>query len=305
MGCCCSADKSRMENAIENTKSIKDVKANMKRDKAYKYQALETLSHSFAGTDKCEPDPLFNWLMGPDVADKVEHAQERNKRTWFMMNFAFHQHGLFADYSYVFQTSDDEKGTVKSVSTEHMHVHVPDSSQPGNVVAVTEHSVPAALIVVRVYPKGFNLVCGEGSIWPAKVYMGMESALMPTITSDKAQATEMKAFQKRMEDIDKILYFEHKRLFKGKPHIYVPIVAVSPEAQGTGQCSAMMRAINSMADSLQLPCYLETGGTRHRDIYARYGYDVASTKQQIGANIDDKWVVNDFFFMVREPASSK
>merc|ERR1712032_1607491 len=58
------------------------------------------------------------------------------------------------------------------------------------------------------------------------------------------------------------------------PHIYVNAVAVDTSCQGQGHSSRLMRQVNAYADSLSLPLYLETSGSRNVAIYQRFGYRV-------------------------------
>jgi len=59
--------------------------------------------------------------------------------------------------------------------------------------------------------------------------------------------------------------------------VYVVAMAVSPEHQGKGSCSRLMRLASSYADKHGLPAYLECSGDKNPAIYGRYGYTVTET----------------------------
>eukprot|EP00927_Polykrikos_kofoidii_P051194 TRINITY_DN4499_c0_g2_i1.p1 TRINITY_DN4499_c0_g2~~TRINITY_DN4499_c0_g2_i1.p1 ORF type:complete len:269 (+),score=18.70 TRINITY_DN4499_c0_g2_i1:67-873(+) len=77
--------------------------------------------------------------------------------------------------------------------------------------------------------------------------------------------------QKRMDIVASACPAMRKKHLPG-PHIYVVIMAVDPSSQGLGFCSKLMRSVNVYADSVNLPLYLETSGTKNVTIYERFGY---------------------------------
>jgi ribosomal protein S18 acetylase RimI-like enzyme len=59
-----------------------------------------------------------------------------------------------------------------------------------------------------------------------------------------------------------------------KPHYYLPFVGVSPESQGRGTGTALMRPILDRCDAEGVPAYLEATTTRNRACYQRQGFEV-------------------------------
>jgi len=90
------------------------------------------------------------------------------------------------------------------------------------------------------------------------------------------------------------------------PHVYVNVMAVHPDAQGKGFCSLMMRLVNEYADSLNLPLWLETSGTRNVEIYKKFGYEVIEQFTVETANDpDNSEPLTDEFCMLRPAANPK
>jgi len=57
-------------------------------------------------------------------------------------------------------------------------------------------------------------------------------------------------------------------------HHYLFMLGVSPEQQGQGYGSALLRALSARADDGRLPCYLETDKLSSVRLYERHGYVV-------------------------------
>mmetsp|Transcript_103985 Transcript_103985/g.299420 ORF Transcript_103985/g.299420 Transcript_103985/m.299420 type:complete len:280 (+) Transcript_103985:149-988(+) len=81
---------------------------------------------------------------------------------------------------------------------------------------------------------------------------------------------------KRSEAVEKTFKKLHGTHGKGD-HIYVNVVAVSPEHQGKGSCSRLVKTVSGVADKSSIPCYLECAGARNAKIYERFGYEVKET----------------------------
>jgi GNAT superfamily N-acetyltransferase len=61
------------------------------------------------------------------------------------------------------------------------------------------------------------------------------------------------------------------------PHHHLAILAVSPERQGRGTGTALLRAYHQMLDHhARVPAYLEAADLRTRQIYLRHGYVLRS-----------------------------
>lgn len=85
----------------------------------------------------------------------------------------------------------------------------------------------------------------------------------------------------------------HKRLMPG-PHWYLWLLGVSPDRQGHGYGSALLRPIFPRADEAGVPCYLETQTRQNVAFYRRRGFEVAETGSLPGVDLP-VWV------MIRPP----
>jgi ribosomal protein S18 acetylase RimI-like enzyme len=61
-----------------------------------------------------------------------------------------------------------------------------------------------------------------------------------------------------------------------RPHAYLWFLGVTPEAQGHGVGSALLRVANARLDAAGEPAYLETQTERNVALYVRHGYEVIS-----------------------------
>jgi len=59
-----------------------------------------------------------------------------------------------------------------------------------------------------------------------------------------------------------------------RPHAYLWFLGVTPELQGMGVGSRLLRAGTDRLDAEGLPAYLETGTTRNVALYRRHGFEV-------------------------------
>lgn len=59
-----------------------------------------------------------------------------------------------------------------------------------------------------------------------------------------------------------------------EPHYYLPLIGISPEWQGRGFGSALLRPILERCDREGLPAYLEPSSPRNRALYERHGFAV-------------------------------
>lgn len=308
MGCFQSAEAAEFEQnvdrAIASQKNVKPVKQELREDKAFLAQCIETLGHSFAGNKDNEGDLLFNWMFGPELEDRDQNLEERNKLSRILTMFGLYLHGYYPKSGRVLQLVDED-GELKFIESNNLTLHFPPKANK-NSVAPTVHKVPVGLTVVRFYPKGHKYDWGERWWWPLKLFAKLgDKKQQPSLWNDKTKKTENKNFDKRANMAGDMQEKEHHRLMKDTPHIYVAAVAVSPDAQGQGVGSKLMRAISGIADELGLPCYLDTVGSRRKDIYARYGYEVTSTSK-IEYDVGDgkAWLCEDYLFMTR-PAQAR
>ena len=58
------------------------------------------------------------------------------------------------------------------------------------------------------------------------------------------------------------------------PHHYLMLLGVTPDHQGTGVGSSLLRAVLDIADAADEPAYLEATSPRNRALYERHGFEV-------------------------------
>jgi ribosomal protein S18 acetylase RimI-like enzyme len=67
-----------------------------------------------------------------------------------------------------------------------------------------------------------------------------------------------------------------------KPHWYLPLVGVEPNAQGRGLGGALMRHALARCDQEKVIAYLESSNPRNISLYERHGFEVMG-EIQVGA----------------------
>jgi GNAT superfamily N-acetyltransferase len=65
-------------------------------------------------------------------------------------------------------------------------------------------------------------------------------------------------------------------------HYYLEYLGVTPEYQGRGLGSAILKYVTTKADEENTGCYLETASPNNVSLYQRYGFDVFAEKNIIG-----------------------
>eukprot|EP00931_Biecheleriopsis_adriatica_P075760 TRINITY_DN49548_c0_g1_i1.p1 TRINITY_DN49548_c0_g1~~TRINITY_DN49548_c0_g1_i1.p1 ORF type:complete len:279 (+),score=41.82 TRINITY_DN49548_c0_g1_i1:35-838(+) len=131
----------------------------------------------------------------------------------------------------------------------------------GFILGARREGSLAAVVVVCPCPKGHS----DGSL--CEKFRAFKSMDMPPKTALGETYAGIMARLSAIESLGKA----HKKICPG-PHAYVLAMAVDPSAQGFGLCGKLMRLVNDYAESLQLPLYLETSGSRNVAIYEHFGY---------------------------------
>ena len=80
----------------------------------------------------------------------------------------------------------------------------------------------------------------------------------------------------RIMATDQYLTQMRLRIMK-KEHLYLTVIAVQPEHQAKGLGGMMLRHVLRRADTDAIPCYLETFGQNHVDLYTHFGFAVAES----------------------------
>ena len=331
MGCCCSASTSpyNFKELFENQDDLslmsfdsKDFKQSLIRLDPY----IETSALSFCGTNRKEPGPVVNWLLGPEM--EVIKRSGMSEAAWAADDTGKEYLGKLDTRRKIV----DRLMAAALVSTSVLPPHsgfvvakAEGSSQiDGNVLTVettnetyakfrgsgiSGHSIPAAHVAVRFYPSGYK---SDPLRWIYRLKKVLDSA--PKAVGGKTRtvadysltssARVGRAMWGRFLPLDKVSASVKKKFTKNVPFIYVGVVSVAPEAQGQGLCSRLMRGINGVADKLGWACYLETGSARLEKVYERYGYKTVHT-EAYGADCDrdTDWPDLEFRIMMR-PATS-
>ena len=112
---------------------------------------------------------------------------------------------------------------------------------------------------------------GGASVWIPSMRMGPsrwweELRSLPVIlaATGLARLDRMSAMRAAME----------KHHPAERPHLYLWLLGVRPEAQGAGVGSRLLRAGLDRADAQGLPVFLETATTRNVALYRRHGFEV-------------------------------
>ncbi len=71
------------------------------------------------------------------------------------------------------------------------------------------------------------------------------------------------------------------------PHHYLMLLGVTPDQQGTGIGSSLLRAVLDRADHELQPAYLEATSPRNRALYERHGFEV--TRELRAADCPPLW----------------
>ena len=67
---------------------------------------------------------------------------------------------------------------------------------------------------------------------------------------------------------------QRRKKYAVTPYMHLSLVAVSPELQGQGHTSKLIRPMLERLDRLELPCYLEAQLEDNVSIYEHYGFEV-------------------------------
>ncbi len=68
-------------------------------------------------------------------------------------------------------------------------------------------------------------------------------------------------------------------------HYYLETLGVEPTLQGQGLGSAMLQKITSLLDATEIECVLETANEKNVVLYQRFGFEIASEEQILGAHV--------------------
>ena len=329
MGCCSSAtvlpfdlqEIFQEQDGLDFvTMDSKNLKQTMIRVDPY----IETSVLSFSGTNRIEPGPLWNYWLGPEVEvikrndadssaaevndkeylDKLDTRRKALDRLMAMVlasTAILPRHGGFV----VAKAGGGPRidGNVLAVQTTN------ETYTKIRGTGTTGHSIPAAHVAVRFYPSGYKKDPFSWN-WKMRTVFTIPDELggENRIAEDYALNSLRPKTQVGKNLLSRFMACDFspikKRFMKNTPFIYVGLVSVTPEAQGQGLCSRLMRGINAVADKLGWACYLETGSKRLEGLYERYGYKTVHT-ETFSAKCDSgtDWPDATVIFMIR-PATA-
>ena len=89
-----------------------------------------------------------------------------------------------------------------------------------------------------------------------------------------AYKPEMRDIQKNMSVLEK----DRKRLMKGRNHLYLAAIGVSPDHQGNGHAGTLLRALFNVSAEQNIPIYLETETEKNVHLYEHYGFETISER---------------------------
>ena len=88
----------------------------------------------------------------------------------------------------------------------------------------------------------------------------------------------------RFRKYDEFADEKHKEIIQ-KPHIYIELLAVAPQNQGSGYGGKLLSAVIKEAKKQELPCYLETHLEKNASFYERFGFERADQSLVPGTEI--------------------
>lgn len=122
-----------------------------------------------------------------------------------------------------------------------------------------------------------HVVFPAGRVWSVAEGVGASLELPPGgwRMPFGAQATHgpafLRAFGARLPRAMALLTLIERRHTR-EPHYYIPYVGVTPEAQGQGLGTALLRPTLDRCDRERLPAYLEATSERNAALYERLGF---------------------------------
>ena len=203
-------------------------------DAAAVQETSDMAGRSFAGTASAAPPAEFDWLFGPELSDRTDPTQQKERAHCASASMAVCVH-------FAFQLGD--RGLVLVAR---------DTSEGNKIVG---H------VVIEFHPVGWKPL---GSFAQMKAVMNAGASKWTKAQQDFTSSKRDKALQKVLSSL-------HKAHASG-PHMYVLAVAVDPDAQGKGVGGKLMRAINKIADAAKLPLYLECDSGKNEAVYQKFGY---------------------------------
>jgi len=124
-----------------------------------------------------------------------------------------------------------------------------------------------------------HVALSRGCAWTSSALSGAALCLppgawrLPTRVLLTQGPSFARAFGARLPKAAGLLSVVERRHIR-QPHYYFPYVGVSPEAQGQGLGTALMRPTLDRCDEEGLPAYLEASSERNAALYERLGFEL-------------------------------
>ena len=130
----------------------------------------------------------------------------------------------------------------------------------------------------EILPRWFELVVsanlGHGEIYTNDGVIAGAVWLPPNTHDDEQLTTALGEvsgeFVGNLFDAFELMAEQHPH----EPHHYLFLLATSPEWQGCGAGSAVLRPVLDMCDRDAMPAYLEASTERNKALYLRHGFEV-------------------------------
>lgn len=227
-------------------------------------EATVVAARSFAGTAKTDPEFTLDWILGPHLREKWDDPRRQDVLGWIMR----------------------------------MIMH--KSKKRGGIVLGARNPDGALAAVCITFPylngKQPDSECLEKCHTMWGVFFG--GLGIPPFEKPPMNKDIGAAIGKRLKCL-KILRDLHET-HAHADHWYVCVMAVDPDAQGSGYCGKLMRTVSAMADQRGVKCYLETSSRKNVAIYERFGYKLTDQRTvSVPDDPDNSAPYTDLFAMVR------
>ena len=198
-----------------------------------KERAIRASEEAFAGYSICE------WVSAPLREENPELAAEvSGEVNTFMAKFCV---GMAIEYGALVVAEDAETGALRGAMTLVLYNKLPQSGL-WRTLTLFGRAVVDMGIVFR--------------------HSGLPAAL---------RGARGKPVQERMNGFNAVGK-EHMAAVGHRPHIYLMQLSVCPASQRSGVGTALLQFLAKLADSLELPVYLETQSEGHVEYYGRMGF---------------------------------
>mmetsp|Transcript_22077 Transcript_22077/g.59553 ORF Transcript_22077/g.59553 Transcript_22077/m.59553 type:complete len:284 (-) Transcript_22077:142-993(-) len=204
-------------------------------------EALRVICASFNGNANADPEPMFDWVLGPELRGKHDHLL-RVEFFHYYMRWVFLACLKF-----------------------------------GLIFGVRDVNSRNLLACCGVLPPGRRHITNTSSfLSPSMLSLFMAVGAPPP---DVVKKSEFPAFTtERMSALGAAgnagLKHHAHEVGGREGHWYLYVMATAPEAQGRGCTRTALEAVASFTDASAYPCVLDCGSEKNVRVYSRLGYKV-------------------------------